>query len=153
MQAPSPLRALSEYGQSVWLDYIRRSLLTSGELKRLIEEHGVRGVTSNPSIFEKAVAGSDDYRDLLNAPDARKLDANALYEHIAVRDIRDAAGVLRPVYEHSQRRDGYVSLEVSPKLARDTQRTLEEVRRLWRHGAAGYARRVPRPRPCAGQPD
>jgi transaldolase/glucose-6-phosphate isomerase len=131
MEKANPLRALSDYGQSVWLDYIRRSLLLSGELERLVEEDSVCGVTSNPSIFEKAVAGSTDYQDILSAADARHVDGDTLYERIVVRDIRDAADVLRPVYEHSQRRDGYVSLEVSPKLARDTQRTLEDARR-WR---------------------
>jgi transaldolase/glucose-6-phosphate isomerase len=132
MESANPLRALSDYGQSVWLDYIHRRLVLSGELQRLVEEDSVCGVTSNPSIFEKAVAGSTDYQDILSAADARHVDGNTLYERIVVRDIRDAADVLRPVYEHSQRRDGYVSLEVSPKLARDTQRTLEEARRLWR---------------------
>jgi transaldolase/glucose-6-phosphate isomerase len=132
MEKANPLRALSDYGQSVWLDYIHRRLVLSGELQRLVEEDSVCGVTSNPSIFEKAVAGSTDYQDILSAADARHVDGNTLYERIVVRDIRDAADVLRPVYEHSQRRDGYVSLEVSPKLARDTQRTLEEARRLWR---------------------
>jgi len=132
MEKANPLRALSDYGQSVWLDYIHRRLVLSGELQRLVEEDSVCGVTSNPSIFEKAVAGSTDYQDILNAADARHVDGNTLYERIVVRDIRDAADVLRPVHEHSQRRDGYVSLEVSPKLARDTQRTLEEARRLWR---------------------
>jgi transaldolase/glucose-6-phosphate isomerase len=121
MEKANPLRALSDYGQSVWLDYIHRRLVLSGELQRLVEEDSVCGVTSNPSIFEKAVAGSTDYQDILSAADARHVDGNTLYERIVVRDIRDAADVLRPVYEHSQRRDGYVSLEVSPKLARDTQ--------------------------------
>jgi transaldolase/glucose-6-phosphate isomerase len=132
MEKANPLRALSDYRQSVWLDYIHRRLVLSGELQRLVEEDSVCGVTSNPSIFEKAVAGSTDYQDILSAADARHVDGNTLYERIVVRDIRDAADVLRPVYEHSQRRDGYVSLEVSPKLARDTQRTLEEAQRLWR---------------------
>ena len=132
MEKANPLRALSDYGQSVWLDYIHRRLVLSGELQRLVEEDGVCGVTSNPAIFAKVVAGSTDYQDILSAADARHVDGNTLYERIVVRDIRDAADVLRPVYEHSQRRDGYVSLEVSPKLARDTQRTLEEARRLWR---------------------
>ena len=112
--ATNPLQDLLEIGQSVWLDYIRRSLITSGELQRLIDEDGLRGVTSNPSIFEKAIAGSTDYRDLLDDPAARNLDAKALYEKIAVRDIQDAAGILAPVYDSSKRRDGYVSLEVSP---------------------------------------
>jgi transaldolase/glucose-6-phosphate isomerase len=127
----NPLRELLTYGQSVWLDYIRRSLLTSGELQRLIRDDGLRGMTSNPAIFEKAIAGSDDYADLLDAPESRRLDAKALYEKLALRDIQGAADLLRPVYEESRQRDGYVSLEVSPKLAHDTAGTLEEARRLW----------------------
>jgi transaldolase / glucose-6-phosphate isomerase len=125
------LRALQVFGQSVWLDYIRRNLITSGELRRLIDEDGLRGVTSNPAIFEKAVTGSSDYKDLLEARELRALDAKALYERIAIRDIQDAADVLRLVYEETAKRDGYVSLEVSPFLARDTAGTLNEARRLW----------------------
>jgi transaldolase / glucose-6-phosphate isomerase len=115
----NPLRELLTYGQSVWLDYIRRNLLTSGELKRLIDEDGLRGMTSNPAIFEKAIIGSDDYREELTSPANRSLDAKALYEKLAIRDIQAAADLLKPVYEHSQQRDGYVSLEVSPSLAHD----------------------------------
>ena len=132
-KAVNPLKSLLKFGQSLWLDYIRRDLLTGGELKRLIDQDGLRGMTSNPAIFEKAVAGSTDYADILsqlkNRPD---LDAKARYEAIAIRDIQDAANLLRPVYNESHRRDGYVSLEVSPYLARDTQGTLEEARRLWK---------------------
>jgi transaldolase/glucose-6-phosphate isomerase len=128
----NPLRALSDFGQSVWLDYIRRDLLTTGGLKRLVLDDGVSGVTSNPSIFEKAVTAGSDYDDILNSADVREIDAKAIFERIAVRDIRDAADVLSSVYERSQRRDGYVSLEVSPALAHDTQGTIEEARRLWR---------------------
>jgi transaldolase/glucose-6-phosphate isomerase len=127
----SRLRALEVFGQSVWLDYIRRSLITGGELRRLIAEDGLRGVTSNPAIFEKAVAGSADYREMLETPDARALDAKTLYERLAVRDIQDAADLLQAVYEETSRRDGYVSLEVSPFLAHDTMGTLSEARRLW----------------------
>jgi transaldolase/glucose-6-phosphate isomerase len=127
----NPLKALQDYGQSVWLDYIRRNLLTSGELQRLLDEDGLRGMTSNPAIFEKAIVGSTDYQDLLEAPESRNLTAKDLYEKIAIRDIQDAADVLRPVYEHTRQRDGYISLEVSPFLAHDTQGTLEEARRLW----------------------
>lgn len=127
----NPLQALGGYGQSVWLDYIRRSLLTSGELARLIKEDGLRGVTSNPAIFEKAIAGSTDYTEILGTLAPRYADAKALYEQVAIRDIQDAADVLRPVYEQTQRRDGYVSLEVSPYLAHETEGTLEEARRLW----------------------
>jgi len=125
------LLALQVFGQSVWLDYIRRSLITSGELRRLIDNDGLRGVTSNPAIFEKAIAGSADYREVFETPGARTTDAKTLYEKIAVRDIQDAADALRPVYEETLKRDGYVSLEVSPFLAHDTPGTLEEARRLW----------------------
>lgn len=127
----NPLKVLHEYGQSVWLDYMRRSFITSGELQRLIQEDGLQGITSNPAIFEKAIAGSADYQDLLAAAESQRLDAGALYEKIAVRDIQDAADLLRPVYEQTKRRDGYVSLEVSPLLAHDTQGTIAEARRLW----------------------
>ncbi len=128
----NPLRALQVFGQSVWFDYIRRTLITSGELRRLIDDDGLRGVTSNPAIFEKAVSGSSDYRDLLEAPASRSLDAKRVYEQLAVRDIRDAADALRSVYVETAARDGYVSLEVSPLLASDTAGTLDEARRLWR---------------------
>ncbi len=128
----NPLRALGQYGQSVWLDYIRRSLITSGEIQRLIQEDGLRGMTSNPAIFEKAIAGSSDYKDVLEDPASRNLDAKALYEQIAIRDIQAAADALAPVYETSLAHDGYVSLEVSPSLARDTEGTLDEARRLWK---------------------
>jgi transaldolase/glucose-6-phosphate isomerase len=128
----NPLRALNVYGQSVWLDYIRRSLITSGDLRRLIDEDGLRGLTSNPTIFEKAVAGSPDYKDLFDTPDARRLDAKTLYEKLAVRDIQDAADALRSVYDTTAKRDGYVSLEVSPLAAYDTAATLDEARRLWK---------------------
>jgi transaldolase/glucose-6-phosphate isomerase len=127
----NPLKALQGYGQSVWLDYIRRSLLTGGELARLIKEDGLRGVTSNPAIFEKAITGSTDYTEILSTLAPQYPDAKALYEQVAMRDIQDAADVLRPVYEQTQRRDGYVSLEVSPYLAHETKGTLDEARRLW----------------------
>ena len=132
-KATNPLKDLQRYGQSVWLDYIRRNLLTGGELKRLIVEDGLRGMTSNPAIFEKAIAGSTDYTDLLNSLAERSdLDAKARYEILAIRDIQDAADSLRLVHDSTRRRDGYVSLEVSPYLARDTKGTLEEARRLWK---------------------
>lgn len=127
----NPLKALTEYGQSVWLDYIRRSLITSGELQRLLDEDGLRGITSNPVIFERAIAGSTDYTETIKALRSQYPDAKSLYEQLAIRDIQDAADLLRPMYEQTKRRDGYVSLEVSPYLARNTQGTLEEARRLW----------------------
>jgi transaldolase len=132
-KATNPVKDLLKFGQSVWLDYIRRDLIETGELKRLIDEDGVRGMTSNPSIFEKAIGESNYYSGLLNELNRRTdLDANGRYEVLAIRDIRDAADVLRPVYQSTKRRDGYVSLEVSPFLARDTEATLKEARRLWK---------------------
>ena len=131
-KAVNPLKELLKYGQSVWLDYIRRNLITSGELKRLIDEDGLRGMTSNPSIFEKAIAGSTDYTDFLNSLKGRTdLDAKARYELLAIRDIQDASDLLRPVYQSANRNDGFVSLEVSPYLANDTNGTIAEARRLW----------------------
>lgn len=128
----NPLKALHQYGQSVWLDYIRRGLITSGELEGLVREDGLRGVTANPTIFEKAIAGSTDYSTALDALQGRpEMDAMSLYEHLAVEDIQAAADVMRPVYEATKTRDGYVSLEVSPHLAHDTRGTIEEARRLW----------------------
>ncbi|MBI3456351.1 MAG: bifunctional transaldolase/phosoglucose isomerase [Candidatus Rokubacteria bacterium] len=129
----NPLKALQDYGQSVWLDYIRRSLITSGELQHLIDDDGLRGVTSNPAIFEKAIAGSTDYESELRTLVQRKdLDAKTVYETLAIRDIQDAADVLASLYAATKRLDGYVSLEVSPDLAHDTRGTIEEARRLWK---------------------
>ncbi len=129
----NPLKALLEYGQSMWLDYIRRDLITSGKLKTMIDEDGLRGMTSNPSIFEKAIADSHLYDDMLKSLSSRHdLNATSRYEQIAIRDIQDAADILKPVYESSKFRDGYVSLEVSPLLALKTQETIEEGRRLWK---------------------
>src|SRR5499427_901107 len=126
-KATNPLKDLLKFGQSVWLDYIRRDLITSGELQRLIDEDGLRGMTSNPAIFEKAIVGSTDYRDFLDSLAARSdLDAKARYELLAIRDIQDAADLLKPVYQSTKKRDGYVSLEVSPYLAHETQGTLDE---------------------------
>ena len=127
----NPLQALEGFGQSVWLDFIRRSLMTNGELGRLIEHDGLKGVTSNPAIFEKGVSAGTDYDDLLSAPDAAGLDAKVLYERIAIRDVQAAADALSGVYDRTRQRDGYVSLEVSPFLAYDTAGTLSEARRLW----------------------
>src|ERR1700756_725984 len=128
----NPLKALLEFGQSPWMDYIRRDLLTSGALKKMIQEDGLMGMTSNPTIFEKAITGSKDYADILESPEAKKLDAKGVYEKIAIRDVQDAADIFKGVYQQSKRRDGYVSLEVSPFLANDTQGTIDEARRLWK---------------------
>ncbi|HVO58684.1 MAG TPA: transaldolase [Dongiaceae bacterium] len=132
VQGGNPLQGLLAYGQSPWLDFIRRNILLNGDLKKMIANDGLRGMTSNPAIFEKAITGSDDYADLLGAPDAKKLNAKGLYEQIAIRDVQTAADIFRGVYDESKGRDGYVSLEVSPTLANDTQGTLEEARRLWK---------------------
>ena len=129
----NPLRELSKFGQSAWLDYIRRNLITSGELKGLVDHDGLGGVTSNPAIFEKAITGSSDYAEALVELQKRKdLDAMGIYEVIAIKDIQDAADILRPVYDRTKMRDGYVSLEVSPFLARDTAGTMKDARRLWK---------------------
>src|SRR5260370_2715018 len=126
----NPLLLLQKFGQSVWLDFIRRHLITSGELKRLIDQDGLRGITSNPSIFEKAITGSTDYIEFLEQLRSQDLSAPEIFERIAIRDIQDAADLLRPVYQATNRRDGYVSLEVSPTLARDAQGSIAEARRL-----------------------
>ncbi|HET8890786.1 MAG TPA: transaldolase [Candidatus Angelobacter sp.] len=126
------LLGLQKFGQSVWLDYIRRNIILNGELQKLIDQDGLRGITSNPSIFEKAIAGSNDYTDLLTQLGKQGLPTGQIYERIVVRDIQDSADKLLPVYKSTNRRDGYVSLEVSPTLARDTQGTIEEARRLWK---------------------
>jgi transaldolase len=126
----SKLDRLADLGQAVWLDFIRRSLMTSGQLQALVDD-GLRGMTSNPTIFEKAIAGSEDYD-----PDLERLardggSVEEIYEALAIADIRSAAGVLRPVYDRTVGLDGYVSLEVNPKLAHDTDGTVAEARRLF----------------------
>ena len=126
------LLGLQKYGQSVWLDFIRRNIILNGDLQKLIDQDGLRGITSNPSIFEKAIAGSNDYTDLLTQLGKQGLPTGEIYERIVVRDIQDSADKLLSVYKSTNRRDGYVSLEVSPTLARDTQGTIEEARRLWK---------------------
>jgi transaldolase / glucose-6-phosphate isomerase len=132
-QGENPLKALNRFGQSVWLDYIRRDLMSTGELARLIDEDGLRGMTSNPAIFEKAIAGSSDYTQALQDLAKRKdIDAKGIYEQLAIRDIQDAADALRRVYDQTKRRDGYVSLEVSPYLAHKTRETIDEAVRLWK---------------------
>jgi transaldolase / glucose-6-phosphate isomerase len=129
----NPLKELLNYGQSMWLDYIRRDLFTTGKLKQMIADDGLRGMTSNPAIFEKAIGESSLYDDMLKSLASRgDLDTTARFEQIAIRDIQDAADTLRPVYDSSQFRDGYVSLEVSPYLARKTAETIAEARRLWK---------------------
>ena len=128
----NPINGLLDFGQSPWMDYIRRDLLTGGGLQKSIQDDGLRGMTSNPSIFAKAISDSKDYSDILESPEAKQLNAKQLYERIAVRDVQDAADIFRQVYDESRRRDGYVSLEVSPTLALEKDKTIEEARRLWK---------------------
>ncbi|MFC7399845.1 bifunctional transaldolase/phosoglucose isomerase [Chelatococcus sp. GCM10030263] len=128
----NPLKRLGDLGQSVWLDYVRRSLITSGGLKRLVDEDGLKGVTSNPSIFEKAIGGSNDYDEAFTALLGKNdVDVFDIFDALAIEDIKAAADVLRPVYDAAGGRDGFISLEVSPYLADKTEETIAEARRLW----------------------
>lgn len=131
-KSKNPLQQVSGYGQSLWYDYIRRDLITSGELKRLIEQDDLRGMTSNPAIFEKAFAESTDYMKDIRELTAKGWDINKIYTHLSERDVLDAAKIFQPVYDTTNGLDGYVSLEVSPYLANDTEGTIEEARRLWK---------------------
>ncbi len=128
----NPLHELSAAGQSPWLDFVRRTLITSGELQRLIDD-GITGVTSNPSIFGKAIGGSTDYDEEVAriASDGQDHDPLEVFEALAIVDIQMAADVLRPLYDAAEGRDGFVSFEVEPRLARDTAGTIEAARRLW----------------------
>jgi transaldolase len=129
--ANNPLRGLQEHGQSVWLDLLSRNLIRSGQLRKLIDDDGLSGVTSNPAIFEKAITGSADYDDDIRKLAGQGRTAHEIYEYLAVTDIQEAGDLLRCTYDRTGGLDGYVSLEVSPKLARDTAATIEEARRLW----------------------
>jgi transaldolase / glucose-6-phosphate isomerase len=134
----NPLEHLHDFGQAVWLDFLSRRFVAEGGLKKLIETDGLTGVTSNPSIFEKAIAGGTDYDSALKAAESEgdsDNDVMSLYERLAIADIQSAADALRPAYAATKRRDGYVSLEVSPYLAMSTDATVAEARRLW--GAVG----------------
>ena len=129
----NPLKSLAEHGQAVWLDFLSREFIANGGLKKLIDEDGLRGMTSNPSIFEQAIGHSDDYDDAI----ARMLSAQdrsvgEIFEHLAIADIQQATDMLRPLYDATQGADGFVSIEVSPYLAKDTQGTIDEAKRLWR---------------------
>jgi transaldolase/glucose-6-phosphate isomerase len=128
----NPLRALAEKGQAVWLDHLSRDIIADGELERLIEEDGLAGITSNPTIFEKAIGESASYdADIARLVGKGETSLGAIYERIATADIAAAADMLRPLYEKTEGRHGFVSLEVSPYLAADTAATIEEARRLW----------------------
>lgn len=128
----NPVRRLHDFGQSPWLDFLSRGLLQTGELARLIEEDGIAGVTSNPAIFEKAIVASDDYDEAIAELAAEGKNAQEIYELLTVADVQSAADLLRPLYDRTEGLDGYVSLEVDPHLALDTEGTLDEARRL--HG-------------------
>lgn len=132
MNTSNPLQELNAHGQSVWLDNLSRSLIESGDLGRLIERDGISGITSNPAIFAAAIAGSDAYDDQIRRLSSGTGDIVALYETLAIDDIRAAADLLRPTFERTAGSDGFVSLEVNPHLARDTAGTLAEAERLWR---------------------
>ena len=128
----NPLNQLAQAGQAVWLDFIERKILDNGEFKRLIDEDDLRGVTSNPSIFEKAIGEGDEYDAPVKAAlDHGDADPAALFDDLAIADIRAACDQLRPVYDQLSGQDGYASLEVSPYLAMDTDATVAEARRLW----------------------
>jgi len=127
----NPLLQLQALGQSIWLDLLRRGMISSGELRQLIDEDGLRGVTANPSIFEKAIAGSHDYDQAVRALAAQGRKAGEIYEILAIEDVQHAADLFRPVYDATQGRDGFASLEVSPHLANDTAGTIAEAHRFW----------------------
>lgn len=127
----NPLKNLEALGQAIWFDYIRCDLMTSGKLQRLIDEDGLRGVTSNPSIFQKAIADSNLYDKDISGKELAGKDPVAIYEAISQRDVQQAADIFKSVYEKTNGEDGYVSLEVNPHLAHDTKGTVEEARRLW----------------------
>lgn len=131
MRMDNPLTKIQAFGQSIWLDTIRRGMLTSGELKRLIDEDGLRGVTVNPSILEKAIAGSHDYDEAIDSLVLEGYDAPRIYEILAVEDVRNAADLFLDLYRQSDGKHGFVSLEVSPYLAHNTEQTIEEARRFW----------------------
>lgn len=128
----NPLLRLERLGQSIWLDYTRRDLTVTGALRRLIDEDGLRGMTSNPSIFEKAILSSDQYEEDIRSMALRRQSPKGIYESLSQQDIQAAADEFRCVYEKEDGKDGFVSLEVNPHLAHDTKGTLAEARRLWR---------------------
>jgi len=128
----NPLKDIQSYGQSIWLDDIRRSMLTGGDLQRLVNEDGLRGVTSNPAIFNKAISGSADYDGVIAALAGQGRSVEAIYRAVTVQDVQMAADVFRPLYDDSGGDHGFVSLEVNPHLAYRTQETVEEARELWR---------------------
>jgi len=131
MKNHNPLLDLQALRQSIWIDFIRREMISSGELKRLIEEDGVSGVTSNPSIFEKAIMESDDYDESIRDLILKGMTGPEIYQSLTIEDIQRVADLLLPTYQRTEGRDGFVSLEVSPALAHDTTGTIAEARQLW----------------------
>ncbi|WDF54290.1 transaldolase [Mucilaginibacter sp. KACC 22063] len=127
----NPLERIGDYGQSVWLDYIRRKFIASGELKKLIDEDGLKGVTSNPAIFEEAIARSDDYAESISESAKQGKSAQDIFLDLAIADVQSAADVFKDVYEQTNGLDGYVSLEVSPSLALDPEGSMTEARSSW----------------------
>jgi transaldolase len=127
----NPLVKLHTYGQSIWLDFLRRRLYKSGELQRMIQDDGLRGMTSNPAIFDKSIAGSHDYDDAIRTLAVEGQSAREIYETLAIKDVQHAADIFRPIYDETDGRDGFVSLEVSPHLARDTASTIGQAHHLW----------------------
>lgn len=128
----NPLLRLQDFGQSIWQDYIRRKMILTGELKKLIDEDGIRGVTSNPAIFDKAIAGSHDYDNAISAMALEGKDIEEIYQTLTVEDVQNAADEFRRLYDSSEGKHGFVSLEVNPHLAHDAAGTIEEARRLWK---------------------
>ena len=127
----NPLLSVQQFGQSIWLDFINREMITSGKLKELIDGDGLRGVTSNPKIFKDAISEGEAYEEDIRALASQNKSTEEIYEALTVDDIRQTADLFRPLYDSSDGQHGFVSLEVNPHLARDIDGTLEEARRLW----------------------
>ncbi|MEJ2344229.1 MAG: transaldolase [Gammaproteobacteria bacterium] len=132
MSAKSPVSKLKQFGQSIWLDYIERRILEDGTLRHMIQDDGVCGMTSNPAIFEKAIVDSHDYDAAIRELTRRQASSEEMYERLAIYDVKKAADLFEPVFQRNDGGDGFVSLEVSPRLAHDTGKTIDEARRLWR---------------------
>ncbi|MCW3091142.1 MAG: tal [Ferruginibacter sp.] len=126
------VKKIHDFGQSIWLDFIDRKIMDSGELKKLIDEDGIRGITSNPAIFEKAISSSDDYKDDIAKLTEKEITNEAIFYGVAIEDIKRAADMLKPLYDDSEGTDGFVSLEVSPHLARNTEGTAQQAFELWK---------------------
>jgi len=127
----NPLIQLEQFGQSIWLDYIRRDLITSGELSKLIESDGISGMTTNPAIFEKAISGSHDYEQEIGEMIKQEYDSKAIYEAVCIKDVKMAADEFKPLYDRTDGNEGFVNIEVNPHLAHNTESTIEEAKRLW----------------------